>query len=134
MECIFCKIIKREIPGFIVYEDDYTIAFLDIAPVKPGHVLVLPKKHVENLEEMDDVVLGHTMAAVKKIGLAIKEAWGAKGYNIVVNNGEVAGQMINHFHFHLIPRHKKDELTPWAQGQYESGQAAKLAKELTEKL
>ncbi|MFH0951015.1 MAG: HIT family protein [bacterium] len=134
MECIFCKIIKNEIPSQLVYEDDYTMAFLDIAPVLPGHVLVVPKKHVTTLGAMDDVILCHTMNTVQKIAEAMKEALGAKGYNITINNGEAAGQLIDHFHLHVIPRHKKEELDLWAQGKYGAGEAESLAKKIKAKL
>jgi len=134
MECIFCKIIKKEIPGHIIYEDDYTLAFLDIAPVLPGHVLVVPKKHAVQLQDVDDVMLCHTMETVKKIAEAMKDTLGVKGYNIIVNNGETAGQLINHFHFHIIPRHKKEELDPWSQGKYETGEAENIVKKIKAQL
>ena len=134
MECIFCKIVKREIPSSIVYEDDYTLAFLDIAPILPGHVLVIPKKHAANLSAVDEVMLCHTMEAVKKIGQALQESLGAKGYNVSINNGEAAGQIIDHFHWHIIPRHQKHELELWPQGKYEAGEAESLAKKIKAKL
>lgn len=134
MECIFCKILKKEIPGHIIYEDEYTMAFLDIAPVRPGHTLVIPKKHVSNMGEMDEVILCHTIKIVQKIGETMKKTLGAKGYNVIVNNGSEAGQLIDHFHFHIIPRKDKAELEPWTQGRYEDDEVNKIAKELKEAL
>ncbi|MFH1412737.1 MAG: HIT family protein [bacterium] len=130
MECIFCKVVKNTIPRHLVYEDEYTLAFLDIAPVRPGHTIVIPKKHVEYMGDVDDVVLCHTIETVKKIGEAMKQALGAKGYNLMVNNGSEAGQLINHFHFHIIPRKNKEELEQWAHGKYENGEAEKISKQL----
>ena len=130
MECIFCKIIKNEIPNHLVYEDDYVKAFLDIAPVQPGHVLVVSKQHVENLGQVDEVVLGHLIKAVQTIGESLKKSLGAKGYNIIVNDGAAAGQLIDHFHFHLIPRHKAEELQSWPQGQYQASEIEAMAKKI----
>ena len=134
MECIFCKIIKREIPSNIIYEDEYTMAFLDIAPVLPGHALVIPKKHVSSLVDLDDIELCHSLTIVKKVGEALKKSLGAKGYNINVNNGEVAGQIIDHFHWHVIPRQNKEELEQWPQGKYEDDEGEKIAKKIATEL
>lgn len=123
MSCVFCKIIAGEIPSFKVYEDDYTLAFLDINPVKPGHTLVVSKKHLANLEETDEETLCRVMSAVKKVGLSLKNNLGAASYNVTENNDPAAGQMVSHLHFHVIPRLEDDGLESWPQGKYGEGEA-----------
>jgi len=130
MDCIFCKIIKGEISSYKVYEDDATVAFLDISPVNPGHVLVMPKKHCANLEETTEDVLMATMKTVKKIGQSLKDNLGVAGYNISENNDAVAGQIIPHLHFHVIPRQTGDNLALWPQGKYEVGQAEAISNKI----
>ena len=129
-DCLFCKIIKGEIPSHKVYEDDNVFAFLDIAPVNYGHTLVVPKEHFKNLEEISEDKLCHLIKVVKKIGKAIKEGLDYSGYNISVNNDPVAGQIIPHLHFHIIPRKENDGLSLWPQGKYEEGEAEKIANKI----
>ena len=107
-DCIFCKIIKKEIPETMLYEDDKTIAFLDIAPASPrgGHTLVIPKKHYEVISEMSDDDAKALMLSVKKLSKALLKF--GEGLNVVQNNKKVAGQFVPHVHFHLIPRFEKD--------------------------
>jgi len=128
--CIFCKIIAGEIPCHKVYEDDQVLAFLDIKPLNPGHILVVPKKHYENIEEITEEELTALILAIKKIGLLIKEKLGVTGYNISENNGEVAGQEVMHLHFHVIPRHSDDGLSPWPRKVYQDGEAEEVVKKL----
>jgi histidine triad (HIT) family protein len=123
MDCLFCRIVKNEVPAFVVYEDDIVMAFLDIAPVNQGHVLVIPKIHYSNYEEMDDVTLSKIFMVVKKIGYAIKKGLNVSGYNTIVNNDPVAGQIIPHFHVHIIPRNRDDGLGLWPQGKYGTNEA-----------
>lgn len=115
--CIFCKIINKEIPAEQVYEDEKTLAFLDIKPVHPGHTLVIPKKHAANLEEIDVDDLQALIFIVKKIGKMLKDKLGVPGYNVVVNNDPVAGQEVPHLHFHIIPRHFDDNLKVLPQNE-----------------
>ncbi len=128
--CIFCKIISGDIPAYKVYEDSYVLAFLDIAPVNPGHVLVVPKIHSSNLDDIDELMLGYLMKVVRLIGRSMKKSLGANGYNVIINNGAVAGQLIDHCHVHLIPRHPKDGLTPWPQAKYKDDEPRKLAAKI----
>ena len=121
---------KGEIPSYKIYEDDNILAFLDIAPVSPGHVLVVPKKHFKNMEEIDIEILQDLIAVVKKIGIKIKENVGASGYNICINNDSVAGQVVPHLHFHIIPRKEGDGLMPWPQKEYSEGEADEIAKKI----
>ena len=128
--CIFCKIVAGEIPSYKIYEDEQVLAFLDIAPVNPGHTLVVPKKHYANLEEAPEEVLCALMKAIKKIGVQMKSGLGVAGYNIMENNDQVAGQIIPHLHFHIIPRKSGDGLELWPQGKYAEGEAEKTVEKL----
>lgn len=112
-DCIFCKIIKKEIPSDIVYEDENFIAFLDINPINKGHVLVVPKKHSANVYEMDDETAKNIFPLIKKLSIAIKKAVNSDGINIGMNNDEAAGQLIMHSHVHIMPRFKEDGLRHW---------------------
>jgi histidine triad (HIT) family protein len=116
-DCIFCKIVKGEIPCQKVYEDDKTLAFLDIMPIHKGHTLLIPKEHHENMLDMPDDTLADLAKAAKKVAKAVKEATKADGFNISQNNGEAAGQAVFHFHLHIIPRFTDDGLKTWPHKQ-----------------
>lgn len=126
MNDIFEKIIAREIPAEIIYEDDTVISFLDITPVNKGHALVVPKKKIINIFDGDEVTLEHMIRAAKKVATAIRTTLGADGVNIVMNNEAAAGQKIFHAHMHIIPRFEGDEAyhparhTPYAEGEIET--------------
>ncbi len=113
MDCIFCKIIKGEIPCQKVYENDKVFAFLDIMPVHKGHTLIIPKEHHETLLDMPDDTLAELTKTAKKVAKAVVKATGADGFNIGQNNGEAAGQAVFHFHLHVIPRFNNDGLKSW---------------------
>ncbi len=132
-DCIFCKIIKNEIPSEKIYEDDLVLAFLDIKPVNIGHTLIIPKKHFENLFELPEEIAIHIMKITKKIGLAIKKS-GADGVNISINNGKAAGQIIFHSHTHIIPRFIGDNLPVWPAKTPKEGQLKEIAKKIIEEL
>lgn len=104
--CIFCKIINKEIPSSIVYEDDDVIAFLDISQATKGHTLVVPKEHYKNFLATPSEVSDKVMKVAKRIGIAQIEMLGAKGVNILTNVNEAAGQSVMHFHVHVIPRYE----------------------------
>ncbi|MFA5131350.1 MAG: HIT family protein [Patescibacteria group bacterium] len=129
--CIFCKIINHEIPCYQVYEDDQVLVFLDIKPVNPGHLLVLPKQHYANIEETPEDVLIELVKVIKKMGKLLKDKLGVAGYNVTENNDPVAGQGVPHLHFHLIPRHEGDGHVTWPQSDYAEGAAALMLKKLT---
>ena len=112
-ECIFCKIVKKEIPSDFVYENDKIVAFLDIMPVNPGHTLVVPKAHHADVLETPDDVLFDMITRTKKIAAAIVKAVKADGFNLGVNTGPAAGQAVFHTHFHIIPRFDDDGLKHW---------------------
>ncbi len=104
--CIFCKIVNGEIPSYKVYEDDNFLAFLDISQATIGHTLVVPKKHYENIFELPEDI--NIYSIVIKLAKALKDALNVEGINILNNNGATAGQTVNHYHIHLIPRYNND--------------------------
>ncbi|HBV01666.1 MAG TPA: HIT family protein [Candidatus Taylorbacteria bacterium] len=115
--CIFCKIIRGELPCTKVYEDESVAAFLDIKPVNPGHTLVIPKKHFENIHDMPDALVAKVAVAAKKIADAMRNI-GVKGVNIGMNNGAHAGQIVFHAHMHVMPRYGKDSFSLWVGKEY----------------
>ncbi len=133
-DSIFTKIIKREIPAEILYEDGLTLAFLDIAPVSPGHTLVIPKKQIKNIFDTDDATLAAVMQTVRKIAPAVRDAVGADGLNVHSNHGAAAGQVVFHLHFHLIPRFKDDGFIMWPHTEYKEAEAKELAEKIRSKL
>ncbi|MGE4292211.1 MAG: HIT family protein [Desulfovibrio sp.] len=118
LNCIFCKIVAGEIPCAKVHETENILVFLDIAPVNKGHVLVIPKRHYENLFELPEGIGNDLLAELKRVGSAVMTATDADGLNIGMNNHEAAGQLVMHAHFHLIPRFHGDGLTLWGQKSY----------------
>lgn len=128
-ETVFSKIIAREIPADIIYEDDHVLAFLDITPVQPGHTLVVPKTESLNLLHISDESWGKVMETVRMLAPAIMKATGASGINLMMNNNEAAGQVVMHTHVHLIPRFTDDGLKLWHGAPYESPEAAKRMAE-----
>ena len=110
MPTIFSKIIAREIPAHIVYEDELVIAFLDISQATKGHTLVVPKAEYSDIFDVPEDVLLHVMRIAQKVSKAISIAFQPEGMNILSNNGAVAGQTVFHFHLHLIPRYQREEI------------------------
>ena len=134
-DCIFCKIANGEIPSGTVYEDEDFRVILDISPAAKGHCLILPKQHGKNLLEMDDAVLAKVFPLAKKIGQAMVKATGAKGFNVVQNNGEAAGQTVEHFHVHIIPRFDaKDSMVLWTPLSYEEGELEKVKESIVKEI
>jgi histidine triad (HIT) family protein len=129
-ESIFDKIIRREIPAEIVYEDDDTLAFLDIGPNNQGHTLVIPKNAVQNVFDADQKTWAAVMETVRKIAPAVRDAVAASGVNINSNHGEEAGQEVFHLHIHIIPRFAKKEFTFWPKKEYAPGEAAAVAEKI----
>ncbi len=127
--CIFCKIINKELPSLKIYEDEIALAFLDINPVNMGHTLIVPKKHFENIHDLPEETATHIIKIAKKISIALKK-FGADGTNISINNGKAAGQIIFHFHTHVIPRFTEDKLTPWPAKKPKEGELEKIAKKI----
>lgn len=111
MASIFSRIVAGEIPAHKVYEDDKVLAFLDITPDSKGHTLVIPKEEYKDILELPDELASHIIITAKKIAIAIKAAFKPDGFNFIQNNGSAAGQIIFHYHLHIIPRYadkKKD--------------------------
>lgn len=106
--CIFCKIANGEIPSKTLYEDEMFRVILDLGPAAKGHALILPKNHYANLYELPEDTASKAMLLAKKMAVQITEKLHCDGFNIVQNNGEIAGQTVFHFHMHLIPRYKDD--------------------------
>jgi|TARA_B100002003_G_scaffold110921_1_gene102599 histidine triad (HIT) family protein len=118
-ECIFCRIANGKIPAAKVYEDNNIISFLDIMPANKGHCLVVPKKHYETLIDISDDDLRNLIIAAKKITKALSLSIGNGSYNIIMNNGKEAGQLVDHAHIHIIPRFKGDRLRiKWSHKKY----------------
>lgn len=107
-KCIFCKIIEKSIPSKVLFENDKNLAFLDIFPVSKGHTIVIPKNHYKNLEEIPNNELSELFEIVKKVSILIHKKLKVDGYNILQNNFRAAGQVVNHFHVHIIPRSNED--------------------------
>ncbi len=101
---IFAKIIRGEAPAYTVYEDDYSLAFMDVMPQVDGHTLVIPKDSAENLLDVDAEILGHTARTVQVVGRAVQDAFDAPGFMVAQLNGTAAGQSVFHLHFHIMPR------------------------------
>ena len=112
--CIFCKIAAGEIPSATIYEDADFRVILDIEPASKGHALILPKEHYANLYELPDELASKVLLVAKTVVTKMTEILNCDGYNVLQNNGEVAGQTVFHYHMHLIPRHKWDnQLIGW---------------------
>ncbi|MCX6787933.1 MAG: HIT family protein [Candidatus Kaiserbacteria bacterium] len=133
-DTIFMKIIRREIPADIVYEDAETIAFLDVKPAAPGHTLVVPKKPVQNIFDVDDGTLVAVMRTVRKIAPAVRNSVGAHGVHINSNHGAAAGQIVFHLHFHIIPRHDRNEFSFWPQHDSARSEFVTIAEKIRQLL
>ena len=131
--CIFCKLANKDIPTNIIYEDDRFTVILDASPATKGHALILPKNHAANIYELPDEDASAVFVLAKKLATKMTEILHCDGFNIVQNNGEVAGQTVFHFHMHLIPRYQndgnQDKLT-WNHAEFTPEESAEIAAEL----
>jgi len=109
-DCVFCKIVKGELPSYKVAEDEHLVAILDIAPSSKGHTLVIPKVHCVDMFDMPDAYAKAFLPFAKHVACAVKDGMNADGVNIMQNNGEAAGQVVMHYHAHIIPRRNGDGL------------------------
>lgn len=125
--CIFCKIIKNEIPSVKVYEDNETLAFLDISPNTRGHILIIPKTHYENIYGLPVETWCHMNITAQKIAITLKTALSADGINIVMNNESAAHQLVFHAHIHVIPRYNDFEDKKYT---YIAGEMEEVAEEI----
>ncbi|MHA1776215.1 MAG: HIT family protein [Promethearchaeota archaeon] len=114
-DCIFCKIARKEIPARIIYESDNSIAFLDIAPATRGHTVVIPKVHFYNFLDMPVNLMKDFFLDVQKVSKLVLEKIGAKGFNLIQNNFEIAGQIVPHSHIHIIPRYENDKVPQFSK-------------------
>lgn len=131
LDCIFCQIIQGHLPCAKIYEDDQVLSFLDINPVTTGHAIVVPKQHYSTIFHIPPEDLEACIVAAKRVGTAVFKGVGASGLNVLQNNYRAAGQMIDHFHLHLIPRHAHDGfLTSWPGRPYPTGELDKILKKI----
>lgn len=130
-DCIFCKLANGDIPTNTIYEDEEFRVFLDASPATKGHALVVPKNHFADIYEIDPETLGKAAKVGQKVVKHATEVLGCEGYNLVQNNGEVAGQTVFHFHLHLIPRYKdmnNTNLISWTPGDVSGDESKELAE------
>ncbi len=134
-DCIFCKIASGKIPSAKIYEDENVFAFLDIGPISDGHTLVMPKQHFEKVHSCPPELLGQVWSRIGKIAEAVVSALDADGYNVLCNNGRAAGQVVDHLHFHVIPRKTGDAVfTQWPSYKYRPGQLEIIAEKIRKNL
>ncbi|MCD7764677.1 MAG: HIT family protein [Lachnospiraceae bacterium] len=128
-DCIFCKIANGEIPSATLYEDEEFRVILDLGPASKGHALILPKKHAANLFELPDETAEKALIVAKRIAGVLKEGLHAEGLNLVQNNGAAAGQTVEHFHIHLIPRYQNDTVNvTWQPGELSEEEKGEILK------
>jgi len=133
-DCIFCKIVKGEIPSDKIYEDKTCLSFLNINPNNDGQALLIPKEHYENYFETPDEVLKYLSVKAKTIGQAIKTAMNADGINIMTNSGKAAGQAIFHTHIHIIPRYDNDGYKHWEPKKYNSEKTTEIIEKIKKEI
>lgn len=131
-DCIFCKLANGDIETVSVYEDELFKVIFDLNPASLGHALILPKEHFENIIDLGDEYKKNILSLASKLGEAQIKALGAKGFNVLQNNGEAAGQSVMHFHMHVIPRYGEDEMILWKPGKSDPKELLEI-KEKVEK-
>lgn len=134
-ECIFCKIANGMIPSHTLYEDEDFKVIFDLSPATKGHALILPKKHFDNIYQMDDNTSSKVFTVAKKMSIAMTKAFNCDGFNLIQNNGKCAGQSVFHFHMHLIPRYDGDNaINMWKPSETTDIELEKLEKQVKEQL
>ena len=134
-DCIFCKIASGQIPSAKIYEDEVVVAFLDIGPISDGHTLVMPRQHFEKVHNCPPELLGQIWTRLGRIAGAVASATGADGYNVLCNNGRAAGQIVDHLHFHIVPRKTGDGVfAQWPSYKYRPGQVEIIAEKIRKHL
>jgi histidine triad (HIT) family protein len=136
MDCIFCKIVAGEIPAIKVLDEDKVLAFMDINPSSRGHMLVIPKRHAENVFEISEGDLSAVMGAVKRCAVAVQEALGAEGITVLQLNGKASDQLVPHLHVHIMPRWENDGLTVsnWEMKTGDMGELQDIAHKVKDHL
>lgn len=127
-DCIFCNIVRGELPSNKVYEDDHSLAFFDIHPVSPGHTLVVPKSHFATIFDVSAEAWSHVQETVRRVAHALEQGAAADGVNLMMNNREHAGQVVHHAHVHLIPRYKGDGLKLWPHHAFDTEESSAILK------
>ncbi|MCD4831434.1 MAG: HIT family protein [Anaerohalosphaeraceae bacterium] len=134
-DCIFCKIVSGQLPSVRIYEDDNVLAFMDVNPVSFGHTLLIPKSHYDKLADCPSDILAAVSLVLGRLAGAVSRAVAADGYNVLCNNGRAAGQLVDHVHFHIIPRMTGDGVfNSWPSFSYEDGIAEQLAEKICAEL
>jgi histidine triad (HIT) family protein len=134
-DCVFCKMVAGQIPVTKIYEDNVVLSFLDIGPISDGHTLVIPKQHFEKLHQCPAEILGRVASRLGKIAKAVAAAMNSDSYNVLCNNGRAAGQLVEHLHFHIIPRNTGDGVfNRWPAYKYEKGEIEDIAVKIRENL
>jgi histidine triad (HIT) family protein len=134
-DCIFCQMVAGRISVTKIYEDDVILSFLDIGPVSDGHTLVIPKQHFERLHDCPPELLGQVGSKLGKIARAVTAAMDSQGYNVLCNNGRAAGQLVDHLHFHIIPRNSADGVFDrWPAYKYQKGKIEEIAESIRKNL
>jgi histidine triad (HIT) family protein len=133
-DCIFCKIVRGELPSYKIYEDEKTFALLDINPVNRGHTLVIPKKHTLDVFEIEEGEWDAVMRTVRKISHALEASLHPSGINLAMNNRSGAGQVVFHAHVHVMPRYPNDGHELWKGKSYTQGEATTLAERIVQSL
>jgi histidine triad (HIT) family protein len=134
-DCVFCKMVAGQIPVTKIYEDEVVLSFLDIGPISDGHTLVIPKQHFDRLHDCPAELLGRIGSCLGKVAKAVSAAMDSDGYNVLCNNGRAAGQLVEHLHFHIIPRNTGDGVFDrWPSYKYKGGKIEEIAAKIREKL
>lgn len=131
--CIFCQIVKGDIPAKKIYEDEHHLAFLSVGPASPGHTIVIPKKHTATFAELEASEATDLIKIVQKLAIEIKAKLHADAFNLGLNNGEIAGQVIPHVHWHIMPRYKNDGLVHWQVNEQAKEQMDETLAKLLDK-
>ena len=134
-DCVFCEIARGSIPSATIYEDSWFRVFLDVNPASRGHALIVPREHFDNIYELDAETAGRLFSLATCIARAMRDALGCQGLNLVQNNGAIAGQTVEHFHLHLIPRYEGDgvDLT-WPQHEIDKEEMEEIRKAIKAKI
>jgi len=134
-DCVFCKMVAGQIPVTKIYEDEFVLSFLDIGPISDGHTLVIPKQHFEGLHDCPPQLLGQVASRLGRIAKAVTAAMDSDDYNVLCNNGRAAGQIVEHLHFHIIPRRTGDGVfNRWPSYKYQEGKIEAIAAEIRKNL
>jgi histidine triad (HIT) family protein len=133
--CVFCKIVAGEIPAAKLVEAESVTSFLDVNPVNLGHALIVPKRHLMSLLDLTDEELQAAILVARRVAAAVRGATGSSAFNILQNDGRAAGQVVEHVHFHVIPRHHSDGFAfGWRQLSYKEGELSALLQAIKKRL